>query len=143
VAVPRSLGRRRFELEPAELHRGALTRWRRANQAASNRWCPGAEFRAGSMIAPYLPADTAREKGLFGAANGKLRHGVRTCTAGRRRCRTPRGGYRAESGGWGFATAPGHDRAGWLGQCLAVRAMLGVDTADRFARSTPAPSSAI
>jgi indole-3-acetate monooxygenase len=73
----------------------------------SPAWCLGQNSGC-SMIAPYLPEDTARE--VFGNRDGILAWGPDVPGAGR--AVAVEGGYRL-SGQWGFATGSRH--ASWLG----------------------------
>jgi indole-3-acetate monooxygenase len=78
----------------------------------STAWCLGQNSGC-SMIAPYLPAETARE--VFGGPRGILAWGPDLPGAGR--AVAVEGGYRV-TGQWGFATGSRH--AGWLGCHVAV-----------------------
>src|SRR5436305_5080941 len=73
----------------------------------STAWCLGQNSGC-SMIAPYLPADTAEE--VFGGPRGILAWGPDVPGAGR--TVAVEGGYRL-TGQWGFATGSRH--ATWLG----------------------------
>src|SRR5947207_2527767 len=73
----------------------------------STAWCLGQNSGC-SMIAPYLPADTAEE--VFGGPRGILAWGPDLPGAGR--TVAVEGGYRL-TGRWGFATGSRH--ASWLG----------------------------
>jgi len=73
----------------------------------STAWCLGQNSGC-SMIAPYLPAETARE--VFGGPRGILAWGPELPGAGRGVAVD--GGYRV-TGQWGFATGSRH--ASWLG----------------------------
>src|SRR5204862_3960496 len=73
----------------------------------STAWCLG-QNSGGSMIAPYLPAETARE--VFGGPGGILAWGPELPGAGKGVAVD--GGYRV-TGQWGFATGSRH--ASWLG----------------------------
>jgi alkylation response protein AidB-like acyl-CoA dehydrogenase len=73
----------------------------------SPAWCLGQNSGC-SMIAPYLPEDTARE--VFGGIDGILAWGPDLPGAGR--TTVVDGGYRV-TGQWGFATGSRH--AKWLG----------------------------
>jgi len=75
--------------------------------AGSTAWCIGQNSGC-SMIAPYLPAETARE--VFGGPRGILAWGPELPNAGRGVA--VEGGYRV-TGQWGFATGSRH--ASWLG----------------------------
>src|SRR5437879_1037567 len=78
----------------------------------STAWCLGQNSGC-SMIAPYLPADTAEE--VFGGPRGILAWGPDLPGAGRTVAAA--GGYRL-TGRWGFATGSRH--ASWLGRHATV-----------------------
>jgi alkylation response protein AidB-like acyl-CoA dehydrogenase len=78
-----------------------------AQAEGSVAWCLGQNSGC-SMIAPYLPEDTARE--VFGDRDGILAWGPDLPGAGR--TIVVEGGYRV-TGRWGFATGSRH--AKWLG----------------------------
>src|SRR5438874_5810 len=78
----------------------------------STAWCLGQNSGC-SMIAPYLPAETARE--VFGGPRGILAWGPELPGAGR--AVGAEGGYRV-TGQWGFATGSRH--ASWLGAHIPI-----------------------
>src|SRR6266446_10771751 len=78
----------------------------------STAWCLGQNSGC-SMIAPYLPAETARE--VFGGPRGILAWGPELPGAGRGVA--VEGGYRV-TGQWGFATGSRH--ATWLGAHVPI-----------------------
>src|SRR5262249_54577777 len=78
----------------------------------STAWCLGQNSGC-SMIAPYLPEETARE--VFGPPKGVLAWGPELPGAGQ--CTGVDGGYRV-TGRWGFATGSRH--ASWLGAHVPV-----------------------
>jgi len=102
MLLPRSLGG--AELDPLTYTEVLYTL---AQGDGSPAWCLGQNSGC-SMIAPYLPEDTARE--VFGNRDGILAWGPDVPGAGR--AVAVEGGYRL-SGQWGFATGSRH--ASWLG----------------------------
>ena len=102
MLLPRSLGG--AELDPLTYTDVLYTL---AQGDGSTAWCLGQNSGC-SMIAPYLPEDTARE--VFGGRDGILAWGPDVPGAGGGV--VTEGGYRL-SGQWGFATGSRH--ASWLG----------------------------
>jgi len=102
MLLPRSLGG--AELDPLT-YTAVLESL--AQGDGSTAWCLGQNSGC-SMIAPYLPPETARE--VFGGPRGILAWGPELPGAGK--CVAVEGGYRA-TGRWGFATGSRH--ASWLG----------------------------
>src|SRR5207237_10258418 len=102
MLLPRSLGG--AELDPLT-YTGILESL--AQGDGSTAWCLGQNSGC-SMIAPYLPAETARE--VFGGPRGILAWGPELPNAGKGVAVD--GGYRV-TGQWGFATGSRH--ASWLG----------------------------
>lgn len=102
MLLPRSLGG--AELDPLT-YTAVLELL--AQGDGSTAWCLGQNSGC-SMIAPYLPAETARE--VFGGVDGILAWGPDLPGAGR--TTVAEGGYRV-TGQWGFATGSRH--AKWLG----------------------------
>ena len=102
MLLPRSLGG--AELDPLTYTEVLYTL---AQGDGSTAWCLGQNSGC-SMIAPYLPDDTARE--VFGDRDGILAWGPDLPGAGR--TIVAEGGYRV-TGRWGFATGSRHAR--WLG----------------------------
>ena len=102
MLLPRSLGG--AELDPLTYTEVLYTL---AQGDGSTAWCLGQNSGC-SMIAPYLPEDTARE--VFGGRDGILAWGPDVPGAGGGVVTD--GGYRL-SGQWGFATGSRH--ASWLG----------------------------
>ena len=99
---PRSIGG--AELDPLT-YTAVLEELARGD--GSTAWCLGQNSGC-SMIAPYLPAESARE--IFGDLDGILAWGPELPGAGRGVA--VEGGYRV-TGQWGFATGSRH--ASWLG----------------------------
>ena len=102
MLLPRSLGG--AELDPLTYTEVLYTL---AQGDGSTAWCLGQNSGC-SMIAPYLPEETARE--VFGDRDGILAWGPDLPGAGR--TVVVEGGYRV-TGRWGFATGSRH--AKWLG----------------------------
>ena len=102
MLLPRSLDG--AELDPLSYTEVLYTL---AQGDGSTAWCLGQNSGC-SMIAPYLPAETAQE--VFGGRDGILAWGPDVPGAGR--SVVADGGYRL-SGRWGFATGSRH--AKWLG----------------------------
>jgi alkylation response protein AidB-like acyl-CoA dehydrogenase len=102
MLLPRSLGG--AELDPLTYTAVLETL---AQGDGSTAWCLGQNSGC-SMIAPYLPPETARE--VFGGPRGILAWGPELPGAGS--CVGVAGGYRV-TGQWGFATGSRH--ASWLG----------------------------
>ena len=102
MLLPRSLGG--AELDPLT-YTAVLESL--AQGDGSTAWCLGQNSGC-SMIAPYLPPETARE--VFGGSRGILAWGPELPGAGQ--CVGVDGGYRV-TGQWGFATGSRH--ASWLG----------------------------
>src|SRR5919106_4910841 len=102
MLLPRSLGG--AELDPLTYTEVLYTL---AQGDGSPAWCLGQNSGC-SMIAPYLPEETARE--VFGDRDGILAWGPDLPGAGR--TIVVEGGYRV-TGRWGFATGSRH--AKWLG----------------------------
>jgi alkylation response protein AidB-like acyl-CoA dehydrogenase len=102
MLLPRSLGG--AELDPLTYTEVLYTL---AQAEGSTAWCLGQNSGC-SMIAPYLPEETARE--VFGGPDGILAWGPDLPAAGR--TTVADGGYRV-TGQWGFATGSRH--ATWLG----------------------------
>jgi alkylation response protein AidB-like acyl-CoA dehydrogenase len=102
MLLPRSLGG--AELDPLT-YTGVL--YTLAQGDGSTAWCLGQNSGC-SMIAPYLPPESARE--IFGGPRGILAWGPELPGAGRGVAVD--GGYRV-AGQWGFATGSRH--ASWLG----------------------------
>src|SRR5437870_311315 len=102
MLLPRSLGG--AELDPLT-YTAVLEELARGD--GSPAWCLGQNSGC-SMIAPYLPPETARE--VFGGPRGILAWGPDLPGAGR--AVAVEGGYRV-TGLWGFATGSRH--ASWLG----------------------------
>src|ERR1051326_5342162 len=102
MLLPRSLGG--AELDPLT-YTAVLEEL--AQGDGSTAWCLGQNSGC-SMIAPYLPADSAEE--VFGGPRGILAWGPDLPGAGR--TVAVEGGYRL-TGRWGFATGSRH--ASWLG----------------------------
>jgi alkylation response protein AidB-like acyl-CoA dehydrogenase len=102
MLLPRSLGG--AELDPLTYTDVLYTL---AQGDGSTAWCLGQNSGC-SMIAVYLPAETARE--VFGGSRGILAWGPDVPNAGR--AVAVDGGYRV-TGQWGFATGSRH--ASWLG----------------------------
>ena len=102
MLLPRSLGG--AELDPLTYTEVLYTL---AQADGSPAWCLGQNSGC-SMIAPYLPEETARE--VFGDRDGILAWGPDLPGAGR--TVVVEGGYRV-TGRWGFATGSRHAR--WLG----------------------------
>ncbi|HEV2303221.1 MAG TPA: acyl-CoA dehydrogenase family protein [Stellaceae bacterium] len=107
MLLPRSLGG--AELDPPS-YAAVLEELAKAD--ASTAWCLGQNSGC-SMIAPYLPAETARE--IFGPAHGILAWGPDVPNAGK--AVAVEGGYRV-TGQWGFATGSRH--ASWLGAHVPI-----------------------
>jgi alkylation response protein AidB-like acyl-CoA dehydrogenase len=107
MLLPRSLGG--AELDPLTYTEVLYTL---AQGDGSTAWCLGQNSGC-SMIASYLPAETARE--VFGGPRGILAWGPDVPAAGR--AVAVEGGFRV-SGQWGFATGSRH--ASWLGCHVAV-----------------------
>jgi alkylation response protein AidB-like acyl-CoA dehydrogenase len=102
MLLPRSLGG--AELDPLTY---TAVLYELAQGDGSTAWCLGQNSGC-SMIAPYLPEDSARE--VFGGIDGILAWGPDLPGAGKG---TPvEGGYRI-TGQWSFATGSRH--ATWLG----------------------------
>jgi alkylation response protein AidB-like acyl-CoA dehydrogenase len=99
---PRSIGG--AELDPLT-YTAVLEELARGD--GSTAWCLGQNSGC-SMIAPYLPAESARK--IFGHIDGILAWGPELPGAGR--AVVVEGGYRV-TGQWGFATGSRH--ASWLG----------------------------
>src|SRR5947208_639601 len=102
ILLPKSLGG--AELDPLT-YTAVLEELAKGD--GSTAWCLGQNSGC-SMIAPYLPADTAEE--VFGGPRGILAWGPDLPGAGR--TVAVEGGYRL-TGRWGFATGSRHAR--WLG----------------------------
>ena len=102
MLLPRSLGG--AELDPLTYTEVLYTL---AQADGSPAWCLGQNSGC-SMIAPYLPEETARE--VFGGPDGILAWGPDLPGAGR--TTVADGGYLV-TGQWGFATGSRH--ASWLG----------------------------
>jgi alkylation response protein AidB-like acyl-CoA dehydrogenase len=102
MLLPRSLGG--AELDPLTY---TEVLYMLAQGDGSTAWCLGQNSGC-SMIAPYLPEETARE--VFGGRDGILAWGPDLPGAGR--STVVDGGYRV-TGRWGFATGSRH--AQWLG----------------------------
>src|SRR5438128_5420964 len=102
MLLPKSLGG--AELDPLT-YTAVLEELARGD--GSPAWCLGQNSGC-SMIAPYLPPETARE--VFGGPRGILAWGPDLHGAGR--TVAVEGGYRL-TGRWGFATGSRHAR--WLG----------------------------
>src|SRR5947207_10677771 len=102
MLLPKSLGG--AELDPLT-YTAVLEELARGD--GSPAWCLGQNSGC-SMIAPYLPPETARE--VFGGPRGILAWGPDLPGAGR--AVAVEGGYRV-TGRWGFATGSRH--ATWLG----------------------------
>src|SRR2546428_4002738 len=102
MLLPKSLGG--AELDPLT-YTAVLEELARGD--GSPAWCLGQNSGC-SMIAPYLPPETARE--VFGGPRGILAWGPDMPGAGR--AVAVEGGYRV-TGLWGFA--PGSRHASWLG----------------------------
>src|SRR5436305_1570763 len=102
MLLPRSLGG--AELDPLT-YTAVLESLGRGD--GSTAWCLGQNSGC-SMIAPYLPPETARE--VFGGPRGILAWGPELPNAGKGVAVD--GGYRV-TGQWGFATGSRH--ASWLG----------------------------
>lgn len=107
MLLPRSLGG--AELDPPS-YAAVLEELAKAD--ASTAWCLGQNSGC-SMIAPYLPAETARE--VFGPPRGILAWGPDVPNAGKGVA--AEGGYRV-TGQWGFATGGRH--ASWLGAHVPI-----------------------
>jgi alkylation response protein AidB-like acyl-CoA dehydrogenase len=107
MLLPRSLGG--AALDPLTYTQVLYTL---AQGDGSTAWCLGQNSGC-SMIAPYLPEETARE--VFGPARGVLAWGPELPGAGQ--CVGVDGGYRV-TGRWGFATGSRH--ASWLGAHVPV-----------------------
>ena len=107
MLLPRSLGG--AELDPLTYTAVLETL---AQGDGSTAWCLGQNSGC-SMIAPYLPEETARE--VFGGPRGILAWGPELPGAGRGV--GVDGGYRI-TGQWGFATGSRH--ASWLGAHIPV-----------------------
>jgi alkylation response protein AidB-like acyl-CoA dehydrogenase len=107
MLLPRSLGG--AELDPLTYTQVLYTL---AQGDGSTAWCLGQNSGC-SMIAPYLPEETARE--VFGHPRGILAWGPELPGAGQ--CIGVDGGYRV-TGQWGFATGSRH--ASWLGAHVPV-----------------------
>jgi alkylation response protein AidB-like acyl-CoA dehydrogenase len=102
MLLPKSLGG--AELDPLT-YTAVLEELAQGDGSAA--WCLGQNSGC-SMIAPYLPADSAEE--VFGGPRGILAWGPDLPGAGR--TVAVEGGYRL-TGRWGFATGSRH--ASWLG----------------------------
>src|SRR5438132_4593711 len=107
MLLPRSLGG--AELDPLT-YTAVLESL--AQGDGSTAWCLGQNSGC-SMIAPYLPAETARA--VFGGPRGILAWGPELPGAGKGV--GVEGGYRV-TGQWGFATGSRH--ASWLGAHLPI-----------------------
>jgi alkylation response protein AidB-like acyl-CoA dehydrogenase len=107
MLLPRSLGG--AELDPLT-YTAVLESL--AQGDGSTAWCLGQNSGC-SMIAPYLPADTARE--VFGGPDGILAWGPDVPGSGKGVAVD--GGYKL-SGQWGFATGSRH--ASWLGCHVSI-----------------------
>ena len=107
MLLPRSLGG--AELDPPSY---ACVLEEIAKTDASTAWCLGQNSGC-SMLAPYLPEETARE--VFGPPDGILAWGPEVPGAGNGVA--VEGGYRI-TGQWGFATGSRH--ASWLGAHVPV-----------------------
>jgi alkylation response protein AidB-like acyl-CoA dehydrogenase len=107
MLLPKSLGG--AELDPLT-YTAVLEELARGD--GSPAWCLGQNSGC-SMIAPYLPPESARE--VFGGPRGILAWGPDVPSSGR--AVAVEGGYRV-SGRWGFATGSRH--ASWLGCHVSV-----------------------
>src|SRR5712691_3836453 len=112
MLLPRSLGG--AELDPLT-YTAVLESL--AQGDGSTAWCLGQNSGC-SMIAPYLPAETARE--VFGGPRGILAWGPELPNAGRG---VSFFGGSAATGQWGFATGSRH--ASWLGCPIPIFATDG------------------